>query len=113
MNSSVDQNPGGFAAGFFVLQTRRSKLRSFEKQKTHENSWVLILSGGERGIVLTSFGHRWGPISKKQMPGLRPSSFFIAVALENKFSTLHQRKMPHKGAFDFLAEREGFEPPDL
>ena len=26
---------------------------------------------------------------------------------------LHQRKMPHKGAFDFLAEREGFEPPDL
>jgi hypothetical protein len=47
------------------------------------------------------------------MPGLRPSSFFIAVALENKFSTLHQRKMPHEGAFDFLAEREGFEPPDL
>ena len=45
-----DQNPGGFAAGFFVLQTRRSKLRSFGKQKTHENSWVLILSGGERGI---------------------------------------------------------------
>ncbi len=41
------------------------------------------------------------------MLGLRPSSFFIAVALENKFSTLHQRKMPHKGAFDFLAEREG------
>jgi hypothetical protein len=44
------QNPGGFAAGFFVLQTRRSKLRSFGKQKTHDNSWVLILPGGERGI---------------------------------------------------------------
>ena len=54
-----------------------------------------------------------GYILRSKPRRLRPSSFFIAVALENKFSTLHQRKMPHKGAFDFLAEREGFEPPDL
>jgi hypothetical protein len=54
----------------------------------------------------------WIP-SKKSNAGLRPSSFFLAVALESKLSTLHQRKMPRKGAFDFLAEREGFEPPDL
>ena len=47
------------------------------------------------------------------MPGLRPLSFFIAVALGSKLSTLHQRKMPRKGAFVFCAEREGFEPPDL
>jgi hypothetical protein len=50
---------------------------------------------------------------KKSNAGLRPFSFFIAVALESKLSKLHQQKMPHKGAFDFLAEREGFEPPDL
>jgi hypothetical protein len=46
-----------------------------------------------------------GYILRSKPRRLRPSSFFIAVALENKFSTLHQRKMPHKGAFDFLAER--------
>ena len=40
-------NPRRLRQGFFVLQTRRSKHRSFGKQKTHENSWVLILSGGD------------------------------------------------------------------
>ena len=45
-----DQNTDGFAAGFFVLQTRRSKLRSFGKQKTHEYSWVLILSAEREGF---------------------------------------------------------------
>ena len=49
--------------------------------------------------------------SKKQMPGLRPLSFFIAFALENKFSTLHQRKMPHKGAFVFLCGERGIRTP--
>jgi hypothetical protein len=36
---------------------------------------------------------------KNQNAGLRPKSFFIAVALESKLSTLHQRKMPLAGAF--------------
>jgi hypothetical protein len=34
---------------------------------------------------------------KKSNEGLRPFSFFIAVALESKLSKLHQQKMPHKG----------------
>ena len=36
------------------------------------------------------FARASGVSTLKQMPGLRPLSFFIAVALENKFSALHQ-----------------------
>jgi hypothetical protein len=36
------------------------------------------------------FARASGVSTLKQMPGLRPLSFFIAVALKNKFSSLHQ-----------------------
>jgi hypothetical protein len=48
---------------------------------------------------------------KKSNAGLRPFSFFIAVALESKLSKLHQQKMPHKGAFDFFGGERGIRTP--
>jgi hypothetical protein len=53
-----------------------------DELKTHAANWTSGLPSLCEGI---------GGINlKKQMPGLRPLSFFIAVALENKFSALHQ-----------------------
>ena len=97
---------------FVVLNTRLNlRFRLAQNNKSQHN--VLAFEPAEREGLSSLRSDIEGLHIKKQMPRLRPLSFFIAVALESKLSTLHQRKMPHKGAFVFCAEREGFEPPDL
>jgi hypothetical protein len=82
-----DKKQYGFAASFF-LQTRRNMLRSFGKQNSRENSWVLILFGGERDCL--RFAHTSSEFDQKIKCCASPWSFFLAVDLESKLSTLYQ-----------------------
>jgi hypothetical protein len=100
------QKPCHFVAMAFVVLNTRLNLRFRLAQNNKSQHIVLAFVPAEREGLSSLRSDIGGLHFKKQMPGLRLSSFFIAVALENKFSTLHQRKMPHKGAFVFCAERE-------
>jgi hypothetical protein len=78
---------------FFVLNTRLNLRFRLEQNKKSQHI-VLAFEPAEREGLSSLRSDIGGHHFKKQMPGLCPLSFFIAVALENKFSTLHQRKMP-------------------
>ena len=104
------QKPCHFVAMAIVVLNTRLNLRLRLSQNNKSQHVVLAFEPAEREGLSSLRSDIGGLHFKKQMPGLRPSSFFIAVALESKLSTLHQRKMPHKGAFVFCAEREDYEP---
>ena len=105
------QKPCHFVAMAFIVLNTRLNLRFRLVQNIKSQHVVLAFEPAEREGLSSLRSDIEGLHIKKQMPGLRPLSFFIAVALESKLSTLHQRKMPRKGAFVFSCGERGIRTP--
>ncbi len=91
---------------FFVFQPRWSKFRPFRKQKTHENSWVLSLSGGERDCL--RFAQTSIEFHQKIKCWASPLSFFM-LSLWDYFmipfgGNLVSKAMPLRGIGFFCFE---------
>jgi hypothetical protein len=65
----------------FVVLSTRLNLRFRLAQNNKSQHIVLAFEPAEREGLSSLRSDIWGLHFKKQMPGLRPSSFFIAVAL--------------------------------